>query len=659
MKRFLLNLSFFFTLFIVLHTVLFSGERDFWNWLRITGPEHAILLDGTLHVAGFSRDPKKTHLRISFEHVFRGFHTADDEGKDYLSTFNYLSFEDTETRDRWEADGIPVRKWGQMETLSQSFDGQKEFQWLSVSQTIFPADHCAVVDTKIENKSSKEKEINVWVGQRVYLNEGSVFYFEPDENVLISRGLRYEKEEKRYATALLLHQIKSNEGVVFQKFTDEPLLLLFQAGWKGVKVSPGNPQNLRYAFCASQKPEKTVKYAREALSARLEKVQTAWNKKLSFLPHPPEGVSEDAQKAWYFSLYTLLKNTQDIPRPGTLFAGFTHFREEWLWDTCLAVRGVLLYNPKAARRHLDILLEAQADDGHIPMNAGGNALTQPPLIARAVWEVYEKAMDKKWLKGVYPRLLRYQEWIEKNRLGPDGLFVVTYGPETGLDNSPVFDSLSSGMGVTVSSLHMNACYYGFLKFLAKIAKELGDENKSVVVLKKAEELKRIVQEKCWNEEKGWFFPLRRKPTDKRGFQIQVKTADSFALLWEKMVTDEQARTIIKTVEEEFYATHGVRTVSVKEKTYNPHQYWRGPSWTVINVIMAEGLMNYGRRDLAERVFELETQNMVRFGNVQELINPDTGEHGGTGPSQEVGVPSGSFMSFNAGSYLYLAKLITE
>ncbi|GLI63401.1 hypothetical protein VaNZ11_006363 [Volvox africanus] len=131
---------------------------------------------------------------------------------------------------------------------------------------------------------------------------------------------------------------------------------------------------------------------------------------------------------------------------------------QWLWDSCFHALGLNLVNHTVAWEQLRGLLRCQRPDGflpHICSRGGGpedggeqdlsgpaSQLTQPPLLAWAVWDNYLFARDKRRLEWALPRIISLLEWLARHRSRDGGLtFFYVHGFESGMDNSPRFDSV--------------------------------------------------------------------------------------------------------------------------------------------------------------------------------------------------------------------------
>lgn len=91
---------------------------------------------------------------------------------------------------------------------------------------------------------------------------------------------------------------------------------------------------------------------------------------------------------------------------------------------------------------------------------------------------------------------------------------------------------------------------------------------------------------------------------------------------------------------EFGLTYGVPTVSVGEHSFDPSgdwkgdwwvgTNWRGPVWMAPNWFVLQGLLRYGYREDAERIYHSSLQLLKQSG-MREYYDPLTGKgHGAEG-----------------------------
>jgi len=150
------------------------------------------------------------------------------------------------------------------------------------------------------------------------------------------------------------------------------------------------------------------------------------------------------------------------------------YPHQWSWDAAFIAIGRSWYEQRRAQQELETLLAAQWANGMVPhivfnpaVPAGDyfpgpdfwqsdrcanaprgiatSGITQPPLHARAALEVYQHASDRDealgFLGRVYPKLAAQHAYLARWRdVGGDGLAAIVHPWESGLDNSPLWDS---------------------------------------------------------------------------------------------------------------------------------------------------------------------------------------------------------------------------
>lgn len=68
---------------------------------------------------------------------------------------------------------------------------------------------------------------------------------------------------------------------------------------------------------------------------------------------------------------------------------------------------------------------------------------------------------------------------------------------------------------------------------------------------------------------------------------------------------------------------GVASQDPSSASFDPTRYWRGPSWLVVNYLLARGLAQHGSQQLAERVVTVGL-NALETGGFAEYYDPRTG-----------------------------------
>ena len=66
--------------------------------------------------------------------------------------------------------------------------------------------------------------------------------------------------------------------------------------------------------------------------------------------------------------------------------------------------------------------------------------------------------------------------------------------------------------------------------------------------------------------------------------------------------------------------YGIPSADPHAAIFNPRKYWRGPTWPVVNALLAIGLTDAGRDDLVERLRN-ETADLIRQHGFFEYFDP--------------------------------------
>jgi hypothetical protein len=133
-----------------------------------------------------------------------------------------------------------------------------------------------------------------------------------------------------------------------------------------------------------------------------------------------------------------------VPSPST-------YPYQWLWDSCFHVIVLSSYDPDAAKAEMRSFMSKQFENGMLPHMiywvpgelhnfewgvTGTSALTQPPMMAYAAWEIFRHTQDVEFLSQIYPGTIAYYRYLVTTR-DPRGanLASIINPDESGEDNS--------------------------------------------------------------------------------------------------------------------------------------------------------------------------------------------------------------------------------
>lgn len=353
-----------------------------------------------------------------------------------------------------------------------------------------------------------------------------------------------------------------------------------------------------------------------------------------------------------------------VPSPGT-------YPYQWLWDSCFHAIALSHFDPKAAQDEIRSLFSAQLPNGMIPhmifwekkwlkpyflawRNRRTSSITQPPMIAYALWEMHSKHEDTAFLESLYEPLLNfYRYFIEKRDPWGHHLVSIINPDESGEDNSPRFDE-PMGAKSTISFLrHMYerwrlveanrhagfnekkcmrenfwVCDVPFnvilacnLQALGRIASLLGHKEGKRFAADNEALIRKAMREHMFED--GVFWPVNGGELQK----LKVATWAHFIPMFAGLYTKEEADAVMERHfrnEQTFRSPYGIRSVSREEPSYGPNKFWRGPVWLAPQWFIYKGLRRYGYNDEANFIRSTFAK-CVHQSSFREFFNPETGE----------------------------------
>lgn len=353
-----------------------------------------------------------------------------------------------------------------------------------------------------------------------------------------------------------------------------------------------------------------------------------------------------------------------VPSPQT-------YPYQWMWDSCFHSIIYSHFDVTRGKAELVSLLSKQFQNGMVPhmiywkrdkgvieidwgQGRRTSNITQPPMIAYAAWQLFQKDQDVDFLNSIYRNLFHYYKYLINER-DPHGrgLVGVINPDETGEDNSPRFDevlglppihtmeenfkkrlnlvteNIKCGFDAPfcmknffwVKDVPFNAIMVENLQCLSYIAQKLEREYDAQYFDKTRGEIIKSMRELMLEDGIYW-------STHGDSYQkIKVKTWAIFAPLFARIADQSEAETLVKKHllnENEFWDSYPVPTVSKDEPSYDPQGMWRGPAWIAVNWFIFKGLRNYGFNDEAELIKQASLQLIEKSG-FREQFHPHTGE----------------------------------
>ena len=249
-----------------------------------------------------------------------------------------------------------------------------------------------------------------------------------------------------------------------------------------------------------------------------------------------------------------------------------------------------------------------AATGEVPFGRYYGSIDSTPLFLWLLGRCVATTGNLALAEELWPNAERALEWIQ--RWGDrDGDGYVEYNRETprGLANQgwkDSFDAISHANGELarppIALAEVQGYVYAAYTSIAEVAARLGRRDFASGLTERAQSLKKSFSRDFW---------LERERTvalaldgDKR--PCRIMTSNSAHCLAAGLLEDDQASALSeRLLADDMFSGWGLRTLSAKERRYNPMSYHNGSVWPHDNAIAAMGLARYGNAAGALRIFE--------------------------------------------------------
>lgn len=337
---------------------------------------------------------------------------------------------------------------------------------------------------------------------------------------------------------------------------------------------------------------------------------------------------------------------------------------QWFWDSCLHALVWRHFDVEFAKRELLSLFRHQEESGFVPHMSfhpaslitrlfwgrpSSSGLIQPPIVAEAVWAVYEIGQDREFLRSMYPRLAQFYSFLVSVRdADHDHLFSYVHPWESGWDQSIQWDFVFGGRGPSrfnlwrmiqpfravswdqramiarsefnIETADGNSLLARNLIFLSRIAQELARNDEAGAWLAEAEAVERTVLEELWD---GEMF-VDRCVIRGGHYLIRKRTPVAFFPLLLPRLRPAQKQKLLSLMADEFLTVPWpLPTASPRESAFDPNAYWRGTTWVNVNYFVILGLWVQTEHQIAQELVQ-KTVGMVERSGFREYYNPLTG-----------------------------------
>ncbi|HEV8309780.1 MAG TPA: amylo-alpha-1,6-glucosidase, partial [Methylomirabilota bacterium] len=245
-----------------------------------------------------------------------------------------------------------------------------------------------------------------------------------------------------------------------------------------------------------------------------------------------------------------------------------------------------------------------------------------PLFVILLAEYFKWTGDVGLVRELWPALERALRWMA----GPgapdaDGYLKYHRRSPRGLDNQGWKDAQDAVMHASgqlaaapIALVEAQAYKYAALLGAAELAEGIGRAEVGPALREGARLLRQRFERDLWLEDEA-FYALA---LDGEGQPCRVISSNPGHCLWMGIVTEARAEAVAKRLmSSDMFSGWGLRTLSARERLYNPMSYHNGSVWPHDTAIAAVGLRRYGLTDpfvtlasgLLEAVLQFEDLRM--------------------------------------------------
>jgi glycogen debranching enzyme len=269
----------------------------------------------------------------------------------------------------------------------------------------------------------------------------------------------------------------------------------------------------------------------------------------------------------------------------------------------------------------------------------------PALFVLALWNGFRWTGDRGLLERHLPAAEAAMRWCDE--LGDedgDGLLEYRTRSTKGYTNQGWKDAgdaipheNGAHAGLPIATVELQGYLYAARRAMAELVEATGDREQAEDFRRRARELRRLVDDRFWIDDQGSY----ALALDGRKRLVRSMASNPGHLLWCGLPSYERAAKLARRLlAEDMFSGYGVRTLSAAHRNYNPLSYQLGSVWPHDNALIAAGLMRYGLRDEAARVFKgiLDAANTFEESRLPELFCGFDREDGLPVPYEKANVP---------------------
>ncbi|HET7811046.1 MAG TPA: glycogen debranching N-terminal domain-containing protein [Steroidobacteraceae bacterium] len=247
-----------------------------------------------------------------------------------------------------------------------------------------------------------------------------------------------------------------------------------------------------------------------------------------------------------------------------------------------------------------------ANLGEVPFGRYYGSIDSTPLFVALAGQYWQQTGDLQTIEAIWPQILAALEWMDRHGdADGDGFLEYRRRRDSGLVNQgwkdssdAVFHADGELAPAPIALCEVQGYAYLARTAAARLASQRGDTALAAQQSAQARALRDNFEASFWDDELGTY--VLALDGDKRPCRVRASNAGQ--LLFTGIVAPDRAWRLAELfASSEFLTGWGVRTLSERERRFNPASYHNGSIWPHDNSLIARGLAQYGHSDLAARI----------------------------------------------------------
>ena len=335
----------------------------------------------------------------------------------------------------------------------------------------------------------------------------------------------------------------------------------------------------------------------------------------------PEGYARGRELASYITWSCVVPPEGMLTRPA-MYMSKNWMTNIWSWDHCFNAMALAKHTPELAWDQFMIFFDLQDESGMLPDFVNNRFalwnFTKPPIhgwTLRRICSLSDYVNTEK-LEEIYEPLAKWTKWwLAYQDSDGDGIPQYNHGNDSGWDNSTIFRK-----GTPVESPDLTSFLVLQMEVLAEVAEKLGRENEAVRWRQESEELLTNMIDHFWDGER---FVAKKSGTH------EVIESDSLVLyipiiLGKRLPAGIRENLVNGIKNKGFLTENGLATELPSSPFYKEDGYWRGPIWAPTTMLVVDGLLSAGEKELALEIARRFCKMATKSG-MAENFNALTGE----------------------------------